>query len=48
LVFYFSGYHGILALAKQPKIFIGMVLIQAFASVLGLYGLLVGLTMLAA
>ena len=46
--FFLQGFHGIQALSKQPKIFIGLVLIQAFASVLGLYGMLVGLTLLAA
>uniref|UniRef100_A0A914DA35 V-type proton ATPase proteolipid subunit n=1 Tax=Acrobeloides nanus TaxID=290746 RepID=A0A914DA35_9BILA len=42
-----SGYDGVIALSRQPKTFIGMVLIQAFASVLALYGLIVGLTMIA-
>uniref|UniRef100_A0A914C1A8 V-type proton ATPase proteolipid subunit n=1 Tax=Acrobeloides nanus TaxID=290746 RepID=A0A914C1A8_9BILA len=42
-----SGYDGVIALSQQPKMFIGMILIQAFASVLGLYGLIVGLTLMA-
>lgn len=29
--------------ARQPKLYIGMVLIWSFASALGLYGLIVGL-----
>jgi V-type H+-transporting ATPase 16kDa proteolipid subunit len=37
------GDSGIRALAQQPKVFMGLVVILIFAEVLGLYGLIVGL-----
>ncbi|CAG8574542.1 6164_t:CDS:2 [Ambispora leptoticha] len=37
------GDAGVRALAQQPRLFVGMILILIFAEVLGLYGLIVGL-----
>ncbi|TPP62869.1 V-type proton ATPase proteolipid subunit [Fasciola gigantica] len=37
------GEEGVRSTAKQPKMFVGMVLILIFAEVLGLYGLIVAL-----
>ena len=36
------------AAAQEPRVFIGVVLILAFASALGLYGLIVGMILLTA
>lgn len=40
------GDAGVRAVAQQPRLFVGMVLILIFAEVLGLYGLIVGLLLL--
>ena len=37
------GDSGVRAVAQQPRLFVGMILILIFAEVLGLYGLIVGL-----
>ncbi|CAG8469196.1 12812_t:CDS:2 [Ambispora gerdemannii] len=37
------GDAGVRAIAQQPRLFVGMILILIFAEVLGLYGLIVGL-----
>ena len=39
------GDTGVRGTAKQPKLFVGMVLILIFAEVLGLYGLIIALIM---
>lgn len=39
------GDAGVRGLVKQPRLFIGMVLILIFAEVLALYGLVAGVTM---
>ncbi|UYV70781.1 ATP6V0C [Cordylochernes scorpioides] len=38
-----AGYYGVIGVSKQPKLFVGMILVLIFAEVLGLYGLIVGL-----
>jgi V-type H+-transporting ATPase proteolipid subunit len=40
-----AGASGVRGVSLQPKFFIGMVLILIFAEVLGLYGLIVSLTL---
>lgn len=40
-----AGEPGIKASARQPKLYVGMVLVWSFANALGLYGLIVGLIM---
>merc|ERR1712205_204474 len=40
-----AGEIGVQDSARQPKLYIGMVLIWSFGSALGLYGLIVGLIM---
>merc|ERR1711920_920091 len=40
-----AGDAGVRAVAQQPKMYIGMVLILIFAEALGLYGLIIGLIM---
>ena len=39
------GDAGVRGTAQQPKLFIGMVLILIFAEVLGIYGLIIGLSL---
>ena len=39
------GDAGVRAIAQQPKLFVGMILILIFAEALGLYGLIVALIM---
>jgi V-type H+-transporting ATPase proteolipid subunit len=39
------GDAGVRAVAQQPKLFVGMILILIFAEALGLYGLIVALIM---
>jgi len=38
-----AGDAGVRAVAQQPKVYVGMVLILIFAEALGLYGLIIGL-----
>jgi len=41
------GDAGVRASAQQPRLYVGMILIMIFAEVLGLYGMIVALLMLA-
>jgi len=41
------GDAGVRAIAQQPRLFVGMMLILIFGEVLGLYGLIVALLMIA-
>lgn len=43
-----SGSSAVRAMAQQPRIFVGMILILIFAEVLGLYGMIVALLLGAA
>lgn len=40
-----AGEPGVVSSAREPKLYVGMVLVWSFASALGLYGLIVGLIM---